>query len=171
MTALATLTFFLLLTFLTCSKIYMIVGTKIFPVTLYTENLTTEEVLKKLPKSFIMKGPVAREKFYQFPEQTTFTANPEYPGQINVGDIMLDDKVLVLFYQSFQSKKSYTRIGFVDDVTDLEEALGVGDITIRWSTCDPRKDTCSERVLVQNEKNYVHIITWKIFTFACLIFL
>lgn len=172
MKALSHLTFLLLISNLSCSKIYMIVGSKIFPVTLDQENLAVREVQERLPKSFIMKGSVAREKFFQFPEQTTFTTNAEFPGQIKVGDLMLDENVLVLFYQGFTSRKNYTRIGSIDDATDLEEALGRGDITVMWSKCDPRNDSCSEaRVLEQNEKNYVHMITWKIFTFACLIFL
>ena len=56
------------------------------------------------------------------------------PGQINTGDLMLyGNNCLVLFYQSFSSAYSYTRLGRLDDSDGLAEALGTGNVEITFS--------------------------------------
>ena len=51
------------------------------------------------------------------------------PGQFQAGDIMLyGDSCLVVFYESFSTPYSYTRIGHIEDVTDLQTAVGGGSV-------------------------------------------
>ena len=51
------------------------------------------------------------------------------PGQIQAGDIMLyGDSCLVVFYESFSTPYRYTKLGHIEDVTDLRDAVGRGSI-------------------------------------------
>lgn len=68
---------------------------------------------------------------------------PEAVGHIEAGDIMLfGDDCVVVFYDSFETQYSYTRIGSLGlpndgDLERLREALGAGDVTcelwVEWS--------------------------------------
>jgi hypothetical protein len=40
---------------------------------------------------------------------------------------------LVLFYESFSTSYSYTKIGYIDDPNELENAIGSGNIQITFS--------------------------------------
>lgn len=72
------------------------------------------------------------EKFFYL--DTELPADPYQPGQINAGDLMLyGDNCLVLFYESFTSGYSYTRLGGVDTPAGLAEALGNGSVEVTFS--------------------------------------
>lgn len=59
------------------------------------------------------------------------------PGQIYEGDLMLyGNNCLVLFYESFSSGYSYTRLGSADDPAGLAEALGTGSVEVAFSVRD-----------------------------------
>ena len=52
-------------------------------------------------------------------------------GHIEDGDIMLfGDDCVVVFYQSFDTPYSYTRIGKINDIEGLADALGDGDADV-----------------------------------------
>lgn len=52
-------------------------------------------------------------------------------GHIEAGDIMLfGDDCVVVFYQSFDTPYSYTRIGKINDTEGLADALGDGDADV-----------------------------------------
>ena len=56
------------------------------------------------------------------------------PGTIRNGDIMLyGDSTLVVFYRTFDSIYSYTRIGKLDGPDDLDKVLGPRDVKVTFS--------------------------------------
>ena len=64
---------------------------------------------------------------------TLFCGGVTSPGTINAGDIMLfGSNCVVVFYETFKTSYSYTRIGKIKNVADLKKALGSGDITIKF---------------------------------------
>ena len=55
------------------------------------------------------------------------------PGKIEIGDIMLyGDSCIVVFYESFSTSYSYTRIGRIDDASGLRTAVGTGDVQMAF---------------------------------------
>jgi hypothetical protein len=71
------------------------------------------------------------EKYYDLPN--ALPANSSNPATIKNGDLMLyGSKTLVLFYKTFSTSYSYTKLGRIDDVTGLASALGSGNVTITF---------------------------------------
>ncbi|MCS0788510.1 cyclophilin-like fold protein [Cytobacillus firmus] len=55
------------------------------------------------------------------------------PEEINTGDIMLyGDNGLVLFYETFSSTYSYTRLGYIEEAVRYAQAVGDGDINVSF---------------------------------------
>lgn len=93
------------------------------------DNETTREFIKKLPLEISMNELNGNEKYYYFDEY--FPSNPSKPGKINNGDIMLyGSDCLVIFYESFNSSYSYTRIGKIDNPSSLKDKVGNGNVKI-----------------------------------------
>ena len=97
----------------------------------YLINLEDNETAKKftdfLPLELNMSELNGNEKYIyldkKLPEKS---ANP---GRINAGDVMLyGDNCLVIFYKSFDTTYSYTKIGHIDNLPDL----GNGNITVKF---------------------------------------
>jgi hypothetical protein len=56
------------------------------------------------------------------------------PGTITNGDLMLyGSSTIVLFYQSFDTSYSYSRIGQLDAPGGLAEVLGTGDVVVTFA--------------------------------------
>ena len=109
----------------------LIVGGKTFTVRL--ENNETVQALKaQLPLDLEMTERNGNEKYYYY---STLPTSATRPGTIRAGDIMLfQSNTLVIFYDTFESDYSYTRIGSVTDPEGLVEALGSGDVRVEWRT-------------------------------------
>ena len=90
------------------------------------DNETVDELLHLLPKSYVMKDLNNNEKYTYMEE--SLKINPVNPKKINKGDIMLfGDNCLVIFYKSFITTYSYTKIGHIDNLEDL----GEGNINVK----------------------------------------
>ncbi len=109
----------------------LIIGDKTFTVRL--ENNETAQALKaQLPLDLEMTELNGNEKYYYY---STLPTSATRPGTIHAGDIMLfQSNTLVIFYDTFESDYSYTRIGSVTDPDGLAEALGSGDVRVEWRT-------------------------------------
>lgn len=58
----------------------------------------------------------------------------EQVGFVEAGDLMLfGPDCLVLFYDSFDTSYMYTRLGKLDDPSDIADAVGTGPVTVTFS--------------------------------------
>ena len=86
------------------------VGDKQFPVNLESSDTVTA-LTEMLPLTLDMSELNGNEKYYYL--DTALPSSPEKVGHISEGDIMLyGDSCLVVFYESFDTPYSYTKIGF-----------------------------------------------------------
>lgn len=93
---------------------------------------TTAALIDLLPLTLDMSELNGNEKYFYL--DSSLPTDSSQPGQINAGDIMLyGDNCLVLFYESFSSSYSYTRLGSLDDPAGLAEALGSGNTEVTFS--------------------------------------
>ena len=91
------------------------------------ENETVERFLEHLPQEFSMTELNGNEKYIYM--DFSLPTNSSNPGEIHRGDVMLyGDNCLVVFYESFHTSYSYTKIGTISNLPDL----GKGDITIKF---------------------------------------
>lgn len=107
-------------------------GGKSFEATLY-DNESARAFVEKLPLTLSMDELNGNEKFHFFPEK--FPADSQRIVNIKTGDLMLyGSDCLVLFYESFPTSYSYTRLGYVEDRNGLADALGSGSVKVTFNT-------------------------------------
>jgi hypothetical protein len=92
------------------------------------ENETLmEEIYNALPETFTMTELNGNEKYYYL-NSNMKNANSEAVGQVQKGDVMLfGSDCLVIFYDSFETEFRYTKIGHIDNLSDL----GNGSVEVR----------------------------------------
>ena len=84
-------------------------------------NKTTEEFIKLLPSTFNMSELNGNEKYIYL--DTTLPTNAQVPTEIIKGDVMLyGNNCLVVLYKSFKTDYSYTKIGHIDNLPDLDNS-------------------------------------------------
>lgn len=106
------------------------IGNSTFTATL-TIGATTTEFKTMLPLTLNMSDFNNNEKVASLPN--SLTTAPSNPSKIYSGDIMLyGSSSLVVFYETFSTSYSYTRIGQIDNITGLKTALGQGNVTIKF---------------------------------------
>ena len=110
------------------------VGDKNFKAILESNN-TTKSLLEKLPLTINMSELHGNEKYYYFDE--SLPTNSERIGNINTGDLMIyGSDCLVLFYKSFSTSYSYTRLGHIDNPQVLADAVGNENITVTFEVAN-----------------------------------
>ena len=89
------------------------------------DNETALEFSKLLPLTVNMKELNGNEKYVYLDD--SLPTNPYNPKHIEAGDVMLfGDNCLVIFYKSFDTSYSYTKIGHIDNLPNL----GNKDVTV-----------------------------------------
>ncbi len=107
------------------------IGDKEFSAQLYN-NETAKAFADMLPLTLDMNELHGNEKYYNL--SSSLPTDSLNIGKIKNGDIMLyGSDCIVLFYDSFSTNYSYTKIGYIEDPTDLADAVGSGDITITFN--------------------------------------
>ena len=97
----------------------------------FHDTKAAEEFKAMLPLTLDMSELNGNEKYFYLDGH--LTAESEKIGHINSGDIMLyGSDCVVLFYESFSTPYSYTRIGYIEDPDGLEKALGSGKVTVEF---------------------------------------
>ena len=113
------------------SHMWMTVGERRFAITL-TNNLAARAFAGQLPLTLDMADLNSNEKHAELPNALPVSASR--PGTIHNGDLMLyGSSTLVVFYVTFDSSYSYTRLGRVDDANGLAQALGQRMVRINFS--------------------------------------
>lgn len=106
------------------------IGSNIFTAILAT-NTSVRAFKAMLPLTLSMSDYNSNEKVAGLPRSLTTAATN--PGTISTGDIMLyGSNSLVLFYETFSTSYSYTKIGRIDNTAGLKAALGKGNVTIKF---------------------------------------
>ena len=113
------------------SHMWMTVGDRRFAITL-SDNAAARAFAAQLPVTLDMSDLNGNEKHAELPQALPVDATR--PGTIRNGDLMLyGADTFVVFYLTFKSSYSYTRLGRVDDPGDLAKVLGRGNVRIEFS--------------------------------------
>jgi hypothetical protein len=107
------------------------IGSKIFTAKLF-DNVSSQALMAKMPMTITMSELNGNEKYYTM--QKRLPTNSQQVRTITTGDLMLyGSDTLVLFYKNFTTSYSYTRLGYLEDVSGLANALGSGSVQVTFS--------------------------------------
>lgn len=111
-------------------KMRITIGTTVFTAILQ-DHATANAFRALLPLTIQMSDLNSNEKFYYFTGK--LPTNPSRGGKIQAGDLMLyGNNCLVLFYESFTTSYSYTRLGHIENISGLAAALGTGNVVVKF---------------------------------------
>ena len=114
----------------TDNKMTLTIGGAAFTATL-EDNATAAEFKKLLPMTLDMSELNGNEKYYYLDGNLPSAASN--PGTIHEGDIMLyGSSCVVVFYKTFNTSYSYTKIGHIDDPAGLAAAVGSGNVSVEF---------------------------------------
>jgi hypothetical protein len=112
-------------------KIKITIGTKEFTAVLY-DNTAVRNFAALLPLTLDMSELNGNEKYNYLPDN--LPASAERVGSIKTGDLMLyGSNCLVLFYKNFSTSYTYTKLGVIEDISGLTDALGGGSVQVTFS--------------------------------------
>ncbi|CAN5486303.1 cyclophilin-like fold protein [soil metagenome] len=104
------------------------IGSKTFMATL-VDNSAVAKLKTLLPMTLEMTDLNGNEKYHHL--STRLPTDAVSPGTIQNGDLMLyGDNSVVLFYKTFETSYSYTRLGRVGDPSGLAAAVGAGEVSV-----------------------------------------
>lgn len=116
------------------NQMKMTVGTQTFEIVL-EQNETARAFSGMLPLTVEMDDLNGNEKYVYL--DRTLPTEAEYVGNISAGDVMLfGDNCLVVFYKSFHTSYSYTRIGRITDGSTPDALSGGMAVTAFFSNGD-----------------------------------
>ena len=109
---------------MTMDKVYININNKKLGIDL-ENNSTTSALIKLLPLELSMDDLNGNEKYVYLNE--SLPTNTYSPKHIEAGDVMLfSDNCLVIFYESFDTSYSYSKIGHINNLPELDG----GSITV-----------------------------------------
>jgi hypothetical protein len=112
-------------------RIWMAVGDRRFAVTL-ADTEAARAFVARLPLTLDMPDLNGNEKHVKLAKPLPESAAK--PGTIRNGDFMLwGADTLVVFYLTFDSPYSYTRLGRIEEAATLPQVLGRGQVRITFS--------------------------------------
>lgn len=112
------------------NRLKIIIGAKTFNATLVSSPTVTA-FKARLPMTVNMTELNGNEKLYNF--SSALPTNASNPRNIAAGDLMLyGSATLVLFFESFPTSYSYTRLGKIDNASGLAAAVGSGSVSVHF---------------------------------------
>lgn len=91
-----------------------------------------------LPLTLDMNEMNGNEKYHYL--DSSLPTESSRPVTIRTGDLMLyGSSCVVLFYETFPSGYSYTRLGQTDSPEGLAAALGSGNVSVRFAIAENQK--------------------------------
>ena len=116
------------------TKIRLTVGSARFTAEL-ADNDTAAAFAERLPLTLDMNELNRNEKYCNL--DFRLPTDAYRPGKIEEGDLMLyGSDCVVIFYKTFSSSYSYTRIGKIVDTSGLQQALGTGSVKVKFELAD-----------------------------------
>ena len=113
---------------MTMDKVYININNKKLGIDL-ENNSTTSALIKLLPLELSMNDLNGNEKYVYLNE--SLPTNTYSPKHIEAGDVMLfGDNCLVIFYKSFDTSYSYSKIGHINNLPELDG----GNVSVNLST-------------------------------------
>jgi hypothetical protein len=104
------------------TRMWMTIGERRFAITL-ADTEAARAFVAQLPLTLDMAELNGNEKHADLSQSLPTDASR--PGTIHSGDLMLyGSNTVVVFYETFRSPYDYTRLGRVDDPSELGRALG-----------------------------------------------
>ncbi len=112
------------------NKIRIKIGVSSFTATL-SDNITATTFKALLPMTINRTELNDNEKYFNL--STNLPANASNPSTIKTGDLMIyEANTLVLFYKTFSTSYTYTKLGRIENASGLAAAIGNGNLTVTF---------------------------------------
>lgn len=106
------------------------IGSRTFIATLY-DNAAATAFKALLPMTVNMHELNGNEKYVYL--SSNLPTDAAKPGTIQSGDLLIyGSNCLVLFYETFATSYSYTRLGRINDTSGLANSVGSGGVTVTY---------------------------------------